>query len=181
MPILVGLDGTEKMSKSLGNYVGVTDEPADMFGKLMSIPDGLMLNYFELLTLTDLDTLKARMDAGENPRDIKEELALDIVGQYYGDEAAKSAADGFRSVFSKGNLPEDVAEVSVKSADASDWPSLLVAVGHAPSKSQARRLLEQGAVYVDGERVAEDTDVSVLQGGPILRTGKKRFARVRFE
>lgn len=180
-PLLVGLDGTEKMSKSLGNYIGVTDEANDMFGKVMSIPDSLLSTYFELLTDADMNEVGRRLSNGENPRDLKEELALDIVARYHDTAAAAAATEQFRKVFSQRKMPDDVPEASVNRSEAGDLVALLVAVGHAPSKSEARRLVKQGAVYLDGERVDADADVSMFKDGQVLRTGKRRFARLKFK
>lgn len=181
MPLLVGLDGAEKMSKSLGNYVGVTEAADEMFGKVMSLPDAAMPNYFELLTDADLGALKQRLAGGENPKNLKEELALDIVTRYHGSKAAQDAAERFQMIFSKGETPDNIPVAALERSALTDLPALLVAIGHAPSKSEARRLVEQGAVYLDGRRLSAETDLSALKNGQVLRTGKRRFTRLLFQ
>jgi len=185
MPILEGLDGVQKMSKSLDNYVGITEAPDDMFGKLMSISDQLMWRYLELLSLKPLATLRAwRQEAAEgtNPRDIKMRLAGELVARFHGPTAAERARDRFVARFSHGALPEDVPEVSV-ACEGSDigLPNLIKEAGLAASTSEAMRLIQQGAVRLDGERV-EDRSRRIDRGGPYLcQVGKRRVARVRVE
>ncbi|HHN46444.1 MAG TPA: tyrosine--tRNA ligase [Planctomycetes bacterium] len=179
-PILPGLDGVEKMSKSLDNYVALEDTPGDMFGKLMSIPDALLETYFELLTLENMHDVREHLRSGRNPRDLKERLALIIVGQYHGAEAARSAADEFRRIFAEKGIPDDAPEVSISPEDAASVSvvDLLLRAGHAPSRSEARRLLRQGAVRIDDEKITGEDARLALKNGAVLKTGKRRFARI---
>jgi len=181
MPLLVGLDGTEKMSKSKGNYVGVTDPPDDMFGKLMSIPDALMENYFTLLT--DLPPEEVReVLRTVHPREAKDRLAQTIVGRYHGKEAAKAAAEEFRRVFSEKEKPSDVPRVALpgaRSGETRGLASVVVACGFAPSTSQAMRLIRQGAVTWNDQKIADPkAAVTVAAAGSILKVGKRQWARV---
>ena len=178
MPILVGLDGTEKMSKSKGNYVGVTDEPNDMFGKLMSIPDSLMGNYFTLLTDLPPERIDELVDADRtHPRKAKAQLGRIIVEQYHDAAAAEAAETEFDRIFSKRNVPTDMPEIEV-SADTINIVELVVTAGFAESTSAARRLIRQKAVSIDGEKITDiDTDVPVACGG-VLKVGKRRFGRI---
>ncbi len=181
MPILEGLDGVQKMSKSLNNYIGI-DEPADdMFGKVMSISDDLMWRWFELLSfrpLTDLARLKARVAEGANPRDIKFELAEEIVARFHGPAAGPAAREAFTRRFSQGQLPDEIPEVSVSGAPLK-IANLIKDAGLAQSTSEALRLIGQGAVRVDGERVAS-ADQEFAAGEVVLvQVGKRRIARVK--
>jgi tyrosyl-tRNA synthetase len=182
MPLLEGLDGVQKMSKSLGNYIGITEAAGAMFGKVMSISDELMWRYFELLSfrpLQEIDSLKKGVDEGRNPRDVKFELAMEIVSRFHDDRAAEAAKAEFISRFQKGALPEEIAELSVASKDGSlGIAHLLKEAGLVGSTSEAFRMITQGAVRIDGERVA-DRDVEVGAGSThIFQVGKRRFARV---
>lgn len=180
MPILEGLDGVQKMSKSLSNYIGI-DEPADdMFGKVMSISDELMWRWFELLSfrpLSDLARLKVRVAEGANPRDIKFELAEEIVSRFHGAAAGPAAREAFTRRFSQGQLPDDILEVSIPGAPLR-IANLIKDAGLAKSTSEALRLIGQGAVRVDGERVAS-ADQEFAAGMKVLvQVGKRRIARV---
>ena len=178
MPILVGLDGTEKMSKSKGNYVGVTDEPDDMFGKVMSIPDTLMDNYFTLLTDLPREQIDALIDPGRtHPRKAKAQLGRTIVAQYHDAAAAEAAAAEFDRIFSERDVPTDMPEIVV-SADTVNIVELVVSAGFAESNGQARRLIKQNAVSIDGEKITDiDADVPAV-GGAVLRVGKRRFGKI---
>jgi tyrosyl-tRNA synthetase len=185
MPILEGLDGIQKMSKSLGNYIGITEPPKEMFGKLMSISDPLMWKYFELLSLEkstdDIQAMKKQADSGsENPKNFKTGLALEIVTRFHGKAAATEAAEDFERRFRQGDLPEDVPEREVPSAGASTVlvANLLKDAGLTKSTSEARRLIRQGAVRIDGVRVA-DPETTVGAGSRcVFQVGKRRFARI---
>ncbi len=189
MPILVGLDGTQKMSKSLGNYVGVTEPPKDMFGKLMSIPDELMRSYFELCTdvpLEEIDEIAQGLESGKmHPMDIKKRLGREIVTIYHSAGAAAEAQAEFERVFSQREIPEDMPELVLEASDlenGSIWaPKLVVKAGMAPSNSEARRLIQQGAVTLDGEKIADPSANVTPADGQILRAGKLRFARIRLK
>ena len=176
MPLLVGLDGANKMSKSLGNYVGLKDPPGEMFGKLMSLPDVLMRDYFTLLTaLSEAEIQK--LLAG-HPREAKERLGVEIVTRYHSAQAARAAAAEFRKVFSEKQAPSEMPELRV-SAGKVGVIDLIIQAGHAASKSEARRLVEGGGVSLGGEKVADwKAEVSPADGA-VLQTGKRRFARVR--
>jgi tyrosyl-tRNA synthetase len=179
MPLLEGLDGVEKMSKSKGNYVAITDAPAEMFGKLMSISDDLMWRYYELLSASDLEAiaaLKAACAAGLNPRDAKVRLAGEMVGRFHGAAAAISAREGFEARFSRGVLPEDLQHVTVPGAPL-PIAQLLRQAGLVASTSEAMRNIEQGGVRIDGDRVV-DKGLRLAAGTYVVQVGKRRAARV---
>ena len=182
MPILEGLDGVQKMSKSLGNYIGIAEPPDEMFGKLMSISDELMWRYFELLSfrpLADIDKLKSEMHAGRNPRDIKFELGRELVARFHSQGDADQAQQNFIARFQKGALPDDIPEVEL-SADSEGLPlaNVLKQAGLTASTSEALRMIRQGAVRIDGERV-EDPGLIVAAGtAGVFQVGKRRFARI---
>jgi len=180
LPILVGTDGHQRMGQSLGNYIGVDEPPEEMYGKVMSIPDHAMRNYFDLLSsfepaqIADLE--KRIADESLHPMDVKMKLAHDIVTIYHDAEAAARAEAHFKRVFQKGKLPEDMP--THKLAAPQNIVDLLVEVGLAPSKSQARRLVAQGGVRLDGEQV-ESIEETVIPGEEaILQVGKRRFVRL---
>lgn len=183
MPILEGLDGVQKMSKSLGNYVGIRDEPNEMFGKLMSISDDLMWRYFELLSfypVREIAEWRRQVDGQAlNPRDVKFRLAEELVARFHGAEAGRSALAAFIERFQKGGLPEDLAEIQVKSRDGRLLiANLLKEAGLVTSTSEALRLIQQGAVRIDGERV-ENRDLTLVTGSKhVYQVGKRRVARV---
>jgi tyrosyl-tRNA synthetase len=175
-PLLVGLDGTEKMSKSLGNYVGVTESAGEMFGKVMSLADTMMKPYFTLLT--DLPGGEIEEVLAGHPREAKERLGREIVTRYHSEAAADDAAAEFRRVFSEKKLPSDMPEVKLP-AKTIVIVDLLMLAGHARSRSDARRLIAGGGVSVDGEKIADiHADVSPPDGA-VLQTGKRRFARLK--
>jgi tyrosyl-tRNA synthetase len=185
MPLLEGLDGVNKMSKSLGNYIGITEPPDQMFGKLMSISDDLMWRYFELLSFrpnADLARLREEVAGGRNPRDVKFELGVEIVERFHGGGSGARARDEFIARFQQGALPEDIAEVTLAGgAEGLAIASLLKAAGLVPSTSEAFRQLKQGAVKVDGERV-EDGAMKFAAGTKhVFQVGKRRLARVTIE
>ncbi|WXJ95423.1 Tyrosine--tRNA ligase [Neomoorella carbonis] len=182
MPILPGLDGVQKMSKSLGNYIGIDEPPKEMYGKTMSLPDDLMLTYFELVTtvsLEEMETIRQGLaDGSLHPRDVKMRLAREIVGLYHGEAAAREAEKEFRQVFQLGDLPEEMPEVIVE--EARMWlPRLMVQAGLAPSTSEARRLIRQGAVKLNGERLLDPDAEIAVHDGQVLQAGKRKFARLR--
>jgi tyrosyl-tRNA synthetase len=186
MPLLEGLDGLQKMSKSLNNYVGIDEPPGVMFGKIMSISDSLMLRYYELLSDLSpeaLARLKEDLAQGaRHPRDAKEELAKELVARYHGFAAAEQAAREFAHVFREKGLPEEIEEITLKVTAAKVWlPRLLVDAALAPSTSEARRLIAQGGVQVDGARVTE-VDLELPAGKTyLLKAGKRRFKNVTLE
>jgi tyrosyl-tRNA synthetase len=181
VPILEGLDGAQKMSKSLGNYVGISEPPGDIYGKLMSISDGLMWRYFDLLTRLPAGELEALREG--HPMDAKKRLARAVTAQYWGEAAATGAEAQFSRQVQQGQIPDIIEEVEVPSGGATGpgfrllW-QVLKEAGLAPSTSEARRLIQQGAVDVDGERVG-DLDRRLAQGrGYLIRVGKRRYKRV---
>ncbi|OWT75565.1 MULTISPECIES: tyrosine--tRNA ligase [unclassified Achromobacter] len=179
MPLLVGTDGVEKMSKSKGNYIGISDTPESMFGKLMSISDTLMWRYFELLsfrTLEDIAALKAEIDGGRNPRDAKVALGQEIVGRFHGAAAAQAALAAFEARFRDGALPEDMPEVNVAGAPLGILKVLREA-GLCASGAEAQRNIEQGGVRVNGDKV-EDKSLQLSAGEYVIQVGKRKFARV---
>ena len=182
MPILEGLDGVQKMSKSLNNYIGINDPAGEMFGKVMSISDELMWRYFELLSfrpMSEIEDFQLQVSGGENPRDVKFKLALEIVARFHSVAEAKSAQDEFINRFRKGEMPDEIAEVSLQ-AEAGTIPiaNLLKNAGLTQSTSDALRMIRQGAVKIDGEKV-EDTKLEICASSThIYQVGKRRFARV---
>jgi tyrosyl-tRNA synthetase len=178
MPLLVGLDGEHKMSKSYGNYIGVMESPSDQFGKAMSISDTLMWNWYELISVKTLDEIadmKARVQAGSlHPKLVKEELAMEIVARYHGEEAAKAAREGFNNVFTKGGIPEDAVTYSVESGEASSPIAILAATGLVPSRGEAKRKIAAGSLKVNGEKLADGL-TPLPAGEYTLKYGKKGF------
>jgi len=187
MPILEGLDGVQKMSKSLGNYVGINDPPDDMFGKIMSVSDDLMWRYFELLSLeTSMDELRRLRDdarAGRsNPRDAKERLGREIVARFHDRACADAAAESFRRRFQRGEIPQDLEAVDVEAPEEGmPIATLLKASGLVPSSSEGLRLVRQGAVRLDGERVSEPGLMLAPGFDSVVQVGKRRVARVRLK
>ncbi len=182
MPLLEGLDGVQKMSKSLGNYVGITDAPGEMFGKIMSISDDLMWRYFELLSfrpIDDIAAVKRAVDDGLNPRDAKFELGQEIVARFHDSAAAESAKQEFIARFQQGAMPDEIAEVSLESEGGSlGIAHLLKAAGLVSSTSDAFRMIKQGAVRIDAERVT-DRALEIKAGTTaVFQVGKRKFARV---
>jgi tyrosyl-tRNA synthetase len=183
-PLLEGLDGVQKMSKSLNNYVGINEPPGEMFGKLMSISDELMWRYFDLLSfrsIKEINELKASMDAGTNPRDIKMELAGEIITRFHSVAAAKSAREEFINRFRHGGIPEDIENSELVSpARTLGITNILKQSGLTSSTSEARRMIQQGAVKVNQERV-EDIDMELPAGSNcvyLIQVGKRKFKRV---
>jgi tyrosyl-tRNA synthetase len=183
MPLLEGLDGVNKMSKSLGNYVGISEAPSEIFGKLMSVSDSLMWKYIELLSFESLATIdewKADVAGGRNPRDIKVAFAQEIVSRFHGDRAAELALSDFEARFRQGAMPEDIPEVNVvSSADSLPIANLLKEAGLTGTTSEALRMIQQGGVRLDGERIS-DKALQVVKGtSVVLQIGKRKFARVK--
>lgn len=175
MPILEGTDGVQKMSKSLGNYIGITEEPSEMYGKVMSIPDDVMRRYFELCTDVDMELVDKKL-ASDHPRDNKRWLAREIVAIYHDEAQAKAADDEFIRVFSKGGLPDEVKPIEVSKEMLEDGEiyivKLLTMANLANSNKDARRKVEQGAVSLDGEKITKPGNIPV-QGGEILKVGRR--------
>ncbi len=183
VPLLEGLDGVQKMSKSLGNSVGITESPVEMYGKLMSISDELMWRYFELLSfrpLTDIKGLQEDVTVGANPRDVKYQLAHEIVERFHSASDAAKAHQSFVNQFQRGETPEDIVEVDIDN-QGKDMPvaNVIKSAGLAESTSEVYRLMAQGAVRIDGERV-DDPKLTIKTGvSALFRVGKRRFARIR--
>lgn len=183
LPLLEGLDGVQKMSKSLGNYIGITEPAGEIFGKLMSISDELMWRYFELLSfrpLKEIEGLKTAINEGRNPRDVKFELAGEIVARFHDRPAAEREQAEFISRFQKGAMPEKIEEISVASKDGGlGIAHLLKEAGLVASTSEAFRMIRQGAVRIDGERVADRETVIDAGSTYVYQVGKRKFAKVR--
>ena len=184
MPILEGLDGVQKMSKSLNNYIGITDAPEEMFGKIMSISDDLMWRYFELLSfrpMSEIEGFRQSIVEGANPRDVKFLLGEEIVARFHDQDAAQKAKQAFIDRFRKGAMPEDMPEVVVQANGEDGLPiaNMLKEAGLVTSTSEAYRMIKQGAVRLDGERV-EDRNRTLPPGKEVVaQVGKRRFARVK--
>ena len=185
MPLLEGLDGVNKMSKSLGNYIGITESADDIYGKVMSISDTLMFRYYELLSdlpAAEIEVLANEMQDGKiHPKDVKKKLAYELTARFYREEGAAKAEKSFEQVFKHHGLPEDIPELVLKKADGEVWlPKLLVEAGLTESTSAARRLIKQQAVSLDNDKVL-DTEYTVQPEGDILvKVGKRRFAKISF-
>tara|TARA_R110002050_G_scaffold9504_3_gene33507 strand:+ start:25561 stop:26760 length:1200 start_codon:yes stop_codon:yes gene_type:complete len=182
MPILEGLDGVQKMSKSLGNYIGISDSPKDIFGKLMSVSDDLMWRYIDLLSfrsIEDIEQWRNDVDAGKNPIDIKKDFAQEIVSRFHSIEEGQQARDGFENQFKKGELPEDIEEITLDvGVKGMPIANVLKEVGLTSSTSEALRMIKQGAVKIDGEKV-EDKGLLIESGSvAIFQVGKRKFARI---
>ncbi len=185
MPLLEGLDGVAKMSKSLGNYVGIAEPPDEIFGKLMSISDSLMWRYYTLLSfrpVTEIRALQQAVANGRNPRDVKFELANELVSRFHGVEAGRSAGEAFTRRFREGATPEDLPLTVVPTPDGKVAVAHVMKItGLAPSTSDAMRLIQQGGVRLNGSRV-ETRDATLHAGEEgILQVGKRRFARIRID
>jgi tyrosyl-tRNA synthetase len=182
MPILEGLDGVQKMSKSLNNYIGINESPDDMFGKLMSISDDLMWRYFELLSfrpLGEIEQLRVDINEGANPRDVKFQLGREIVARFHDKAAAEAAQANFIARFQKGAMPEEMPELTVTGEGGEvGIASLLKEAGLVGSTSEAFRMIKQGAVRVEGERVSDKGMVVKSGNTHVFQVGKRRFARV---
>ncbi|HHH44793.1 MAG TPA: tyrosine--tRNA ligase [Gammaproteobacteria bacterium] len=185
MPILEGLDGVQKMSKSLGNYIGINEAPDEMFGKLMSISDELMWRYFELLSfrsIAEVEALKKSMQEGRNPRDIKFELGKELVARFHSQGDADRAQENFIARFQKGALPDDIPEARLQAGDdGMPVANVLKEAALTSSTSDALRMIRQGAVRIDGEKIS-DTRLRLEAGTRcVIQVGKRRFARVVME
>lgn len=181
-PLLEGLDGVNKMSKSLNNYIGINEPPNEMFGKVMSISDELMWRYYELLTdlsISEISNLRSEVEGGKNPRDLKVSLARSIIKDFHGSEAATLAAEEFERRFVKKEVPDEIEERTVE-GPVHRLADLLVQTGLVDSKGEARRLVDQGGVKVNGEKAsAANAEVDLLGDGVLLQVGKLKFLKVR--
>ncbi len=184
IPILVGLDGHNRMSKSLGNYIGIDESPKEMFGKIMSIPDNLVYSYYELVTdvpVARLEEVKTQLAEKKiNPKEIKEALGEVVVSMYHSKEAAAGAREEFERVFSKHELPEEIPDYDCKSYEGSVWiVRLLTDTKMASSNGEARRLIKGGGVSLDGEKVTDENLELTISDNVLLKVGKRRFLRLR--
>lgn len=181
VPLLVGTDGTEKMSKSLGNYIGINDLPKDIFGKSLSIPDNLIYDYYKLCTdipLDELENIKEKLEDGKtNPRDIKRNLAKTLVELYHDSEAAKSAEEEFDRIFINKEIPDDMPQMEFAISEISII-DLITEVNFAPSRGEAKRLIMQGGVSIDGNKVSDINESIVLKGENVLKVGKRKFMKI---
>ncbi|MGS0825320.1 tyrosine--tRNA ligase [Shewanella sp. 0m-8] len=181
MPLLEGLDGVKKMSKSAHNYIGVSEPAGEMFGKIMSISDVLMWRYFELLSfrpLTEIEQFKADVEAGANPRDVKIALAKEIIARFHDEAAAEAAHQEFISRFQKGNIPDDIEELEIAAGDGIAIANLLKEAGLVSSTSDAMRMIKQGAAKIDGDKI-EDTRLQLNAGtSAVFQVGKRKFAKI---
>lgn len=181
VPLLEGLDGVQKMSKSLGNYIGITDAPNEMFGKLMSISDDLMWRYFELLSfrpLTEIQGFQQQVGDGANPRDIKFLLCEEIISRFHDAAAAAAAKQDFIQRFQKNAIPDDMPDIEVHLGEGMPIANLIKEAGLCESTSEAMRMVKQGAVKIDGEKI-EDPRQQISQAEPfVLQVGKRKFVRI---
>jgi tyrosyl-tRNA synthetase len=185
MPILEGLDGVQKMSKSLNNYIGIADKPDDMFGKIMSVSDELMWRYYELLSfkpMKDIQQWQRNCEEGENPRNYKVTLAQEIIERFHGAAAAKKALENFEARFQRGAIPDEMDEITLTAIDKG-YPiaNLLKDAGLVKSTSEAIRMIKQGAVKIEGERVSDAKKVIPAETQHVYQVGKRRFARVEIK
>ncbi len=182
MPLLEGLDGVQKMSKSLGNYIGITDSPSDMFGKIMSISDVLMWRYYELLSfkpIAEIEGYKVEIEQGKNPRDVKIDLAKELIARFHDEAAAEAAHQEFINRFQKGAIPDEMPELEITPEDGGiAIANLLKEVGLVASTSDAYRMIKQGAAKIDGEKITDKSLVIVSGSKAVYQVGKRKFARV---
>ncbi len=184
LPLLEGLDGVNKMSKSLGNYIGITESANDIYGKILSVSDQLMFRYYELLSdlgTEDVAVLKKEMESGSrHPKEIKKQLARELTARFHSQEAALQAEQNFEKVFQKGGLPDDILERQISATEEIWLPQLLVDVELVASTSDGRRMIKQNAVSLDGEKVTDVNAVVKPQGEVLLKVGKLRYCKVCF-
>jgi len=185
LPLLEGLDGVQKMSKSLGNYIGITESANDIYGKILSLSDQLMFRYYDLLSDLDAEAiaeLKREMESGtRHPKEIKKQLARELTARFHSVEAALQAEHNFEKVFQKGGLPDDILEKQITATEDLWLPQLLVDAGLVLSTSDGRRMIKQNAVSLDGEKVMDVNAVVKPQGEVLLKVGKLRYCKVCFQ
>lgn len=182
MPILLGIDGVQKMSKSLGNYIGVTDPPKLMFERLMSISDQMMAQYFYLLTDFDAERIEELSDADRtHPKQAKMALGKEIVTLYHDAEKARWAAEEFDRIHARHELPEDIPEVKIEQTGEHMLVKLLTGIGLVPSNAEAKRLIKQGGVRIDGERIGDPNAKLEVKNGMVVQVGRRKFARLLIE
>jgi tyrosyl-tRNA synthetase len=183
VPILEGLDGTNKMSKSLGNYVGIDEAPEEMFGKIMSISDELMWRWFDLLSFKsskEIQLLQAEQADGMNPRDIKISFAKEIIARFHDDQAADEAEKNFINQFQKKNIPDNIEELNLNwKEDSMLLPNLLKAAGMTESTSEAMRMIKQGGVRIDEEKITDPKHTILKNSVAIYQVGKRKFKKIK--
>ncbi|MEE4314837.1 MAG: tyrosine--tRNA ligase [Desulfofustis sp.] len=184
LPLLEGLDGVNKMSKSLGNYIGISESAADIYGKTMSVSDELMFRYYELLSdssTEEIAALRTGMEEGRlHPKAVKQQLARELTARFHSEDAARQAEENFASVFSKHELPDDLPEYALTATEAVWLPKLLADAGLVSSTSEGRRMIDQSAVSIDGEKITDSGCTVAPSGTKIVKVGKRRFCRVVF-
>ncbi len=184
MPLLEGLDGVNKMSKSLGNYIGITETADNIYGKVLSLSDDLMFRYFALLSdlsSKEIEDLKNRVEKlAVHPKEVKKQLARELTARFHGKEAARTAEENFEKVFQKGGVPDDVPEVKCTAAKPIALPQLLVDAGLVQSTSEGRRMIQQSAVSIDGGKVTDVHSVIEPSGELLIKVGKRRFSKIIF-
>jgi tyrosyl-tRNA synthetase len=182
MPLLEGLDGVQKMSKSLNNYIGLTDSPTEMFGKIMSISDELMWRYYELLSFKPIEEIKGykdKIDNGANPRDVKIDLAKELIARFHDDDAAQAAHQEFINRFQKGAMPDDIPELTITTESGEiAIANLLKEAGLVASTSEAMRMIKQGAAKIEGEKITDNKLIVIANTSAIYQVGKRKFAKV---
>ncbi|MCO4800164.1 MAG: tyrosine--tRNA ligase [Colwelliaceae bacterium] len=182
MPLLEGLDGVQKMSKSLNNYIGITDSPTEMFGKIMSISDDLMWRYYELLSFKPIEEIKGykdKIDNGANPRDVKIDLAKELIARFHDDDAAQAAHQEFINRFQKGAMPDDIPELTITTESGEiAIANLLKEAGLVASTSEAMRMIKQGAAKIEGEKITDNKLIVIANTSAIYQVGKRKFAKV---
>ena len=184
MPLLEGLDGVNKMSKSLGNYIGITESADNIYGKVLSVSDELMFRYYDLLsdlTSEEIGRLKADMAAGTiHPKDVKKKLARELTSRFYDEIIAQKAEDNFEQVFKKHDLPDDIPTLTMNVAGGEIWlPRLLADAGLVKGTGEARRMIKQNAVSLDGEKVTDVEYTITTMDEVLVKVGKRRFCRVK--
>jgi len=182
MPLLEGLDGVQKMSKSLNNYIGITDSPTEMFGKIMSISDVLMWRYYELLSfkpIAEIEGFKTAIAEGKNPRDVKIDLAKELIARFHDEDAAQAAHQEFINRFQKGAMPDEMPEPTITTESGEiAIANLLKEAGLVASTSEAMRMIKQGAAKIDGEKIADNKVIITANTTAVYQVGKRKFARV---
>ena len=184
MPLLEGLDGVNKMSKSLGNYIGITEAANDIYGKVLSVSDELMFRYFDLLSdlsRNEIALLKRRMEAGEiHPKEVKKQLARELTARFHSQEEAVAAEENFEKVFQKKGLPDEIPEITLTVNENIWLPQLLVDAGLVKSTSDGRRMIKQNAVTVDNDKITDESAAFAPRGELLIKVGKRRFCKVKF-
>jgi tyrosyl-tRNA synthetase len=184
MPLLEGLDGVNKMSKSLGNYIGITESADNIYGKVLSVSDDLMFRYFDLLSdlsNKEIADLKSKVENNQlHPKEVKKQLARELTARFHGDAAARAAEENFEKVFQQGGVPDDLPEIRCTATQPIALPHLLVDAGLVKTTSEGRRMIQQSAVSIDGEKVTDVNSVIKPLGELLIKVGKRRFSKVIF-